>query len=75
MTKLAMVRVHERLVEEHPGAGLVNTLHDELVVECAEHEASRVAAAVRAEMEDAHRALLKTVPPLVEVHVGPHWHH
>lgn len=75
MTKLAMVRVHERLVDEHPGAGLVNTIHDELVVECDEAEGEKVAKAVRAEMEDAHKALLKTVPPLVEVHVGPHWHH
>lgn len=75
MTKLAMVRVHERLIEEHPGAGLVNTIHDELVVECDEGVGDAVAAAVRAEMEEAHRTLLKTVPPLVEVHVGPHWHH
>lgn len=75
MTKLAMVRVHERLQEEHPGAGLVNTIHDELVVECDEAAGPAVATAVQSEMEDAHRALLKNVPPLVEVHVGPHWHH
>lgn len=75
MTKLAMVRVHERLLEEHPGAGLVNTIHDELVVECDEGEAERVAEAVRVEMEEAHRTLLKKVPPLVEVHAGRHWMH
>lgn len=76
MTKLAMVRVHERLLEETGGdAGLVNTVHDELVVECAAQDGARVAAAVRHEMEDAHRTLLKRVPPLVEVHVAPHWEH
>lgn len=76
MTKLAMVRVHERLVDETRGsAGLVNTIHDELVVECDAADGERVAKAVKDEMEEAHRALVKTVPPLVEVHVGPHWHH
>jgi DNA polymerase-1 len=75
MTKLAMVRIHERLVE-HPGdPGLVNTIHDELVVECDADHADAVATIVRDEMEDAHRTLLKKVPPLVEVHVGPTWHH
>jgi DNA polymerase-1 len=82
MTKLAMVRVHERLVDEttpssggRATAGLVNTIHDELVVECDAADGERVATAVREEMSEAHRSLLKTVPPLVEVHVGPHWHH
>ncbi len=75
MTKLAMVRIHERLVD-HPGdPGLVNTIHDELVVECDADHADAVATIVRDEMEDAHRTLLKKVPPLVEVHVGPTWHH
>jgi DNA polymerase-1 len=74
MTKLAMVRVHERLVDEHLG-GLVNTVHDELVVECRAEDGARVAEAVQHEMAEAHRTLLRTVPPLVEVHVGPHWHH
>jgi DNA polymerase I len=79
MTKLAMVRVHERLATgakgSAPDAGLVNTIHDELVVECDEKSADEVAAAVRAEMAAAHQSLLKRVPPLVEVHVGPHLHH
>jgi DNA polymerase I len=76
MTKLAMVRVHERLHEDTGGsAGLVNTVHDELVVECDESDGARVAAAVRHEMEEAHKTLLKRVPPLVEVQVAPHWQH
>jgi DNA polymerase-1 len=76
MTKLAMVRVHERLLEDTGGdAGLVNTIHDELVVECEASAGEQVAAAVRTEMEDAHRALCKRVPPLVEVQVARHWQH
>ena len=75
MTKLAMVRVHERLSDDYDDAGLVNTVHDELVVECNERDGESVAKAVQHEMSEAHRTLLPTVPPLVEVHVGPHWHH
>lgn len=75
MTKLAMVRVHERLQGGFEDAGLVNTIHDELVVECHEAQAEAVAEAVREEMEAAHRTLLQKVPPLVEVHVGRHWAH
>ena len=75
MTKLAMVRIHERLVDHAGDPGLVNTIHDELVVECDADSADAVAAIVCAEMEDAHRTLLKKVPPLVEVHVGATWHH
>ncbi len=75
MTKLAMVRIHERLVDEFPKAGLVNTIHDELVVEADVDDAEGVATIVHDEMADAHRTLLKKVPPLVEVHVGPTWHH
>ena len=76
MTKLAMVRVHERLLEETRGsAGLVNTVHDELVVECDDVDGAVVSDIVRTEMEEAHRTLLKKVPPLVEIHCGPTWHH
>jgi len=74
MTKLAMVRVHERL-EEMDDAGLVNTIHDELVVECRAEDGEAVANAVREEMEAAHRTLLSKVPPEVDVHVGPYWAH
>jgi DNA polymerase-1 len=75
MTKLAMVKLHERLVDHGGDPGLVNTIHDELVVECDVDVADAVAVVVREEMEDAHRTLLTRVPPVVEVHVGPTWHH
>lgn len=75
MTKLAMVRVHERLLDNFSDAGLVNTIHDELVVECDEADAEQVAVAVQEEMAAAHRTLLRRVPPVVEVHVGATWQH
>lgn len=75
MTKLAMVRVQERLLADFHDAGLVNTIHDELVVECDADEGDQVALAVQQEMSEAHRTLIRRVPPEVEVHVGEFWQH
>lgn len=75
MTKLAMVRLHERLRADFADAGLVNTIHDELVVECSAADGPAVAAAMREEMSAAHQTLLRRVPAEVETHVGPYWHH
>lgn len=74
MTKLAMVLVHERLRTFHD-AGLVNSVHDELVVECDASEGEAVAKAVQEEMSAAHTTLLKKVPAEVDVVVGRHWGH
>ncbi|MCP4499651.1 MAG: hypothetical protein GY822_06755 [Deltaproteobacteria bacterium] len=74
MTKLAMVLLSERLLQ-FDDAGLVNTVHDELVVECAAHEMTEVATAVENAMCDAHRILLHVVPPQVDVHIGDVWMH
>jgi DNA polymerase-1 len=74
MTKLAMVRVHERLLG-FDDAGLVNTIHDELVVECDANDADQVAQAVVEEMTAAHQTLLRRAPAAVDVHVGDHWAH
>ncbi len=75
MTKLAMVRVHETLRDKFVDAGLVNTIHDELVVECAAVDADTVGEVVRGEMVAAHETLLRRVPCEVDVHVGDHWMH
>jgi DNA polymerase I len=70
MTKLAMVRVHERLQEMSKGsAGLVNCVHDELVVECDNADADRVAVALQEEMAAAHTTLIPSIPPAVDVHI------
>jgi len=76
MTKLAMVRVHERLrADGFAEAGLINTIHDELVVECRREDGEAVGRLVEAEMGAAHETLLKNVPPKVEVVVADYWFH
>ena len=40
--KIAMIRVHDRLLEEHLKSRLIITVHDELLIETAEDEIDRV---------------------------------
>jgi DNA polymerase-1 len=68
--KVAMVRIHERLRAEGRLARLVLQVHDELLLEVPETEASGVRELVRTEMVGAY----PLDPPLaVDVGVGDNW--
>ncbi len=69
--KLAMIAVDRRLRDEQPGARLLLTVHDELVLEVPEEQAEAVARIVKAEMEGV--ADLK-VPLVVDVGWGRSWY-
>jgi DNA polymerase-1 len=69
--KVAMVRIHDRLRREGRGARLVLQVHDELLLEVPEREASAVRELVREEMCGAY----DLDPPLgVDIGVGDDWH-
>ena len=68
--KLAMVRVHARLKSEGLSSRLILQVHDELIAECPEAEAQRVAALVEEEMENA---VSLSVPLTAEAHIGSSW--
>jgi DNA polymerase-1 len=69
--KLAMIAVDRRLRDEQPGARLLLTVHDELVLEVPEEQAEAVAAIVKAEMEGV--ADLK-VPLVADAGWGKSWY-
>jgi DNA polymerase-1 len=69
--KLAMIAVDRRLAGEVPGARLLLTVHDELVVEAPEARAEEVARLVETEMTGV--AAL-AVPLVAEAGVGPTWY-
>jgi DNA polymerase-1 len=69
--KLAMIAVDRRLRDEQPGAHLLLTVHDELVLEVPEEQAEAVAAIVKAEMEGV--VDLK-VPLVVDAGWGKSWY-
>ncbi|MBE7079446.1 MAG: DNA polymerase I [Clostridiales bacterium] len=69
--KIAMINVVKRLKEEGYKAKLVLQVHDELIIDCPEKEATKVAEILKEEMENAVQL---EVPLTVEVGVGKSWY-
>jgi DNA polymerase-1 len=72
ITKIALARLRKRLRLFHDAA-IVNTVHDEIVVECDETEADPVKDALGDEMRLAGGEVLRSVPVGVDVIVSSAW--
>ncbi|MBI5508939.1 MAG: hypothetical protein HY903_09315 [Deltaproteobacteria bacterium] len=72
ITKIALARLYRRL-PAFAGAALVNTVHDEIVVECAAPDADGVRLVLAEEMQAAGAEVLKHVPVGVDSAVCQHW--
>jgi DNA polymerase-1 len=70
--KTALALMWERRAEV-PGAFPVLAVHDEVVVECDEHQADAVSAWLKRAMQDGMQPLIDPVPVEVEVTVGRTW--
>ena len=68
--KIAMNAVHKKLKEEGLEARLILQVHDELIVECPEHEAEKVSNLLSSCMESAASL---SVPLVADVHCGRSW--
>ena len=51
--KIAMIRIHDRLIREHFRSRLILQVHDELLIETAEEEKEKVIALLEEEMQKA----------------------
>ncbi len=71
MTKIALVFLREKL--RNYEARLVNTVHDEIVVEVREDQANEVCDIVEHEMIRAAQEILKEVPIVADAKVGDYW--
>jgi DNA polymerase-1 len=71
IAKLALVRLREGL--EGLDARLINSVHDEFVVECREDLADEVGRRMKRAMESAGEEILDKVPVEVEVTVSRDW--
>ncbi len=69
--KVAMIRVARRLQQENLQARLILQVHDELIVESPESEASRVLLILTEEME---QAVALQVAMQVDAHIGKTWY-
>jgi DNA polymerase-1 len=71
IAKLALVYVREEL--EGLDAHLINCIHDEFVIECAEEQATEVSEEAQAAMVRAGEDILEKVPVEVETVVSREW--
>jgi DNA polymerase I-like protein with 3'-5' exonuclease and polymerase domains/intein/homing endonuclease len=69
--KRALRLLHDRLRDT--GAAIVNVVHDEIVVECAERDAQEVSRTVEEAMCAAGEEYVKKVPVKVEAKVADEW--
>ena len=69
--KIAMIRLHERLVREELQTRMLLQVHDELVIEVPHEERDQVVHLVREVMEAAYQLV---VPLKVDVEIGPNWY-
>ncbi|MEP6733204.1 MAG: DNA polymerase I [bacterium] len=70
LIKIAMIRIHDRLLAERLSGRMLLQVHDELVLEVPAEEIEAVTAVVKHEME--HAATL-SVPLIVDVGTGANW--
>lgn len=75
MTKMAMISIAKRYKEEGLDAGIIHTLHDELVTEASEKDAERALQIQKEEMIAAGTKLLKKCPIDVDGEVSKQWEH
>jgi DNA polymerase I len=68
--KIAMIRLHRELRDGGYQARMLLQVHDELVIECPDHEIDAVVAVVRDSMQAAYSL---RVPLKVDVEAGPNW--
>ena len=69
--KIAMIRVHDRLLKENLKSRLILTVHDELLVETAIEEEDAVRKILEEEM---HGAADLAVTLEIDAHVGNNWY-
>ncbi|MFH1252452.1 MAG: DNA polymerase, partial [bacterium] len=71
MIKIAMIRIHNRLIQENFQSMMILQIHDELLFEVAEKELEVLKSIVISEME---QALPLGIPVKVDVGVGNSWY-
>jgi len=70
LIKVAMIRIHSRLLQERSNAKLILQIHDELVFEVPEPELETIKNLVKEEMEGVMKL---EIPLKVEIGTGKNW--
>ena len=68
--KIAMINIHNRLLNDKFETKMLLQVHDELVFDVPKHEVEKVTPIIKQEMEQAFKLI---VPLEVEVGLGDNW--
>ena len=68
--KIAMVKVHDRLLEEGLESKLLLQVHDELLIEMSDEEYEQASTALSVEMENAAKLAVELA---IDMHAGKTW--
>jgi DNA polymerase I len=75
MVKMALTLIHEQLTNEKLDAFLINTVHDEIVIESCEKDAERAKEIIEHCMVEAGKRICSNVPILADPNIGDYWFH
>lgn len=73
MIKLALVAISKRLKEEGLQAQIINTIHDEIMIECIESDAIKTNEIIQNQMINAGNKILPNIPIKVESRIVDSW--
>jgi DNA polymerase-1 len=73
LTKLALIRVYQSIKDNNYPVNIVLTIHDEIQTECKKEFAEEWKIIMGNIMENAGKAILKTIPMTVDCNISDHW--
>jgi len=73
MIKLSLIAINKRLENENLNACIVNTIHDEIIVESIKSDSQKVSAIVEEEMVKASQNLMPDILASVDAKIAKNW--
>lgn len=71
--KIALAKIHDKLISNYKNAYLVNSVHDEILVECDDSDAKEVSNIVETSMVSAGKQFLKKVNVVADAGICSSW--
>ena len=71
--KLAILHIHDSLIENFKNAYIVNMIHDELLIECLKEDTQSISLLLKTKMEKAQQIIIPNVKPYVDIKIGRTW--
>jgi len=71
--KLALIKTFNKILKRYKDAFIVNTVHDEIIVECKKEDSKEIAFLIQKEMILAQSNLIPNIKPSASIKIGNYW--